>query len=128
MKKFPFVTATQSMAIFRIGLALLMIAHGAMRIYQGTVSNFGDFLTSQGFPIGEVIAWGITCFELIGGLTLLINRYRKVICGLFALQLIMGIILVHAQFGWFVVGHGSNGVEYSFLLVIGFLVVAAQND
>ena len=34
----------------------------------------------------------------------------------------MGIILVHLREGWFVVGGGRNGVEYSVLLVSIFLV------
>jgi putative oxidoreductase len=128
MNKFPFISTKQSMVVFRIVLALIMIAHGVMRIYQGTVSNFGEFLDSQGFLIGTSIAWGITSFEIVGGLLLILNRYRKLICALFAAQLTMGIILVHAQFGWFVVGHGGNGMEYSVLLVVSFLVIAAKED
>ena len=32
--------------------------------------------------------------------------------------LITGIVMVHGREGWFVVGGGRNGVEYSVLLII----------
>lgn len=42
----------------------------------------------------------------------------------FAAELMMGIVLVHAREGWFVVGGGRNGVEYSVAL-IGLLLAQA---
>lgn len=36
----------------------------------------------------------------------------------FALILLGGIVLVHGHEGWFVVGGGRNGVEYSVLLLV----------
>ena len=39
----------------------------------------------------------------------------------------MGIVLVHAKSGWFVVGGGSNGAEYSVLLIPCLMVIAAQS-
>ena len=35
----------------------------------------------------------------------------------YALQIATGIALVHAPAGWFVVGLGRNGVEYSVLIL-----------
>ena len=35
----------------------------------------------------------------------------------FILQIAAGIVMVHAASGWFVVGAGRNGVEYSVLIV-----------
>ncbi len=39
----------------------------------------------------------------------------------------MGIVLVHAPAGWFVVGHGRNGMEYSVLLIAALLCVGSQH-
>ena len=36
---------------------------------------------------------------------------------MFAAIYIAGVVLVHAREGWFVVGAGRNGVEYSVLLI-----------
>lgn len=67
-------------------------------------------------------------FEIAGGLIMAEGYFVKCIAAIFILQLIMGIILVHAQNGWFVVGYQSGGVEYSILLILSLLVVAANNN
>lgn len=41
----------------------------------------------------------------------------------FALIHSMGLILMHLPAGWFVVGLGRNGMEYSVLLIIALLCV-----
>ena len=38
----------------------------------------------------------------------------------------MGIVLVHAPEGWFVVGAGRNGMEYSVLLIGSLTLVALR--
>lgn len=40
---------------------------------------------------------------------------------------VMGIVLVHASAGWFVVGVGRNGSEYSVLLIVCLLCVGLQH-
>ncbi|NOT35288.1 MAG: hypothetical protein HOP12_14180 [Candidatus Eisenbacteria bacterium] len=35
-------------------------------------------------------------------------------------------LTVHAKAGWFVVGAGRNGAEYSVLLIVALLCVGAQ--
>lgn len=110
--------------ILRNYLALTMLIHSVARIYVGGVSEFGKFLTLQGFPLGFYLALSITLFEIIGAILLITGRFVSVAASLFAFQLLMGIILVHASEGWFVVGLGRNGMEYNVLLIIVFLVVA----
>lgn len=112
--------------MLRIMLSICMMAHGTQRLYFNTVAGFGGFLTSKGFLLGVPIAWGITLFELIAGLALLLNYFTKWISLVWALQLLMGIILVHAQNGWFVVGPSTGGVEYSVVLIGALLVIHAH--
>jgi len=108
----------------RWATALLLIIHGVTRLAQGTVGDFGGFLSSKGFPLGAALAWSITVYEIGGGLLLAAGRFVRPLAVAFALELAMGIVLVHAQEGWFVVGAGRNGVEYSVLLICAFLAVA----
>lgn len=117
----------KGLLIIRISLALTMLIHGVARIYAGGVSPFGDFLNSQNFPVGFYLAWTITIFEIIGGLILVIGYFVPILAILFAVELLAGIILVHASSGWFVVGLGRNGMEYSVLLIISFLCIAYSN-
>ena len=113
-----------ALVFLRVVLAALMFVHGAARISNGTVDDFGGFLGSQGFPLGFYIAWAITLFELIGSVLLAVGFYTWVIALLFALELAVGIALVHWKDGWFVVGAGRNGMEYSALLIASLLAIA----
>lgn len=113
-----------AISLLRIVIGGIMISHGCMRTYLGTVGGFGEFFNSMGIPFGVVLAWGITSFEILGGLTLISGNFVKPIALIFAVHLSTGIYLVHMQNGWFVVGAGRNGMEYSTLLVTSFLVVA----
>ena len=110
--------------MIRVFLGATMIIHGVARIYAGGVAPFGGFLSAQGFPLGFYIAWAITVFEVTGGIMLAAGYFVPVLAAIFAVELIMGIALVHAKDGWFVVGLGRNGMEYSVLLVVSFLAVA----
>lgn len=120
----------QTIVFLRFVVAALMFAHGFVRIYYGGVKPFGEFLTLQGFPFGLVIAWSITSFEIIGSLLLAVGRFITPIACLFILELGTGIFLVHYKEGWFVVGLGRNGMEYSVLLiaVMGVLAVAYYKE
>lgn len=111
------------LVILRVCVSLLLVVHGIARIQLGMVDPFGSFLDAQGFGVGLVLAWGITVVEVIGGLGLALGKARRFLAGYFALQLFAGIVLVHAQEGWFVVGAGRNGMEYSVLLIVALVLV-----
>lgn len=114
--------------VLRIALAVLIAIHGWARLTLGTSPLFGEWLNAQGFsPLGPAIAWFITGFEITASLALIANRFVAVICAVFAVIYIMGIVLVHAPEGWFVVGHGRNGSEYSVLLVVCLLLIGTRD-
>lgn len=107
--------------------AVLMFIHGAARISNGTVDDFGVFLSGQGFPLGFFLAWGITLFELAGSILLVAGFYTWITALVFAVHLGVGIALVHWRQGWFVVGAGTGGMEFSVLLIASFLAIAFAN-
>ena len=113
-----------AIVIIRIFLAATMIIHGVARISAGGVAPFGGFLEAQGLPLGLYIAWAITIFEIVGGLVLATGYFVPVLASVFAVELVIGIILVHAKDGWFVVGLGRNGMEYSVLLIVALVAIA----
>jgi len=115
------------LTFLRIVVSLLLIVHGVARIYLGIVDDFGEFLTFSYFPLGFYIAWGITIFEIVGGILMAIGFWIKPISLVFSLQLLCGIFLVHLKEGWFVVGAGRNGIEYSVLLIAICLALAYSN-
>lgn len=113
--------------LFRCLLATMLAAHGWARLYAGGVVPFGAYLDAQGFPYGLVIAWAITLFEIVGTPTLALGRFVPWLAGLYISIYAVGIILVHAPEGWFVVGLGRNGMEYSVLLISSLLLVGVNH-
>ncbi len=115
---------TPDRLLVRIAAAAMMVIHGIARSYHGTVDDFGGFLGSRGLPAGEVIAWTLTLVEIAGGLALAAGHFRRPLALWFAVELAVGIALVHRHSGWFVVGAGTGGMEFSVLLIAIFLAVA----
>lgn len=108
--------------LLRLAVAFIFITHGITRVGLGP-EGFGQFLTSKGFPFGTALAWGVTLFELVGAPLLAFGVATRTIAVIFILELLFGIALVHGPEGWFVVGAGRNGFEYSFLLIVSLLAI-----
>jgi putative oxidoreductase len=115
-------TATHpAIVVLRVGVAGLMLIHGVARLLAGGVVPFGEFLSSQGFPLGIAWAWAVTLIEIVGTTLLAAGRFVVPLASYYILQLALGIALVHWSQGWFVVGLGRNGMEYSVLLAVCFV-------
>ena len=125
MKKFPFLSLSQSLILFRILLPLFFVAHAVTRIINGTIERFAGFLSTKGFFATTVMVWGITAFEIIGGIGLTLGYFTKYLSLGFILMLIMGNIIIHYENGWWVGEHGEGGMEYSCALILGLIVIAS---
>ena len=117
-------TALRASVILRATIGLLLTIHGVYRVYDGGVTGFGVFLDAQHVRLGPAVAWLITIVEIVGGPALILGFLVRPLCAWFAVELTMGILLVHASDGWFVVGGGRNGMEFSVLLIICLAVIA----
>lgn len=128
MKKFPFINLNHALALLRISVALIFMAHAVVRISNGTIPRFAAFLEDKGLPLSIATVWLITVYEIAGGLLLIINRFTRWLAAGFILLLLAGIIIIHASQGWFVGEHGTGGTEYSFILIMALLVIAANKN
>ncbi|MBL0028419.1 MAG: DoxX family protein [Rhodanobacteraceae bacterium] len=127
MPRFPFLSLNHGLAVLRIGTALLFMAHAVVRIANGTIPRFADFLGALGFPQPLLWVWAITLVEIIGGgLMILGIKVRWMALGLLSIAA-GGIVLIHARQGWFVGEHGTGGSEYSVCLILCLLVIAAAD-
>jgi len=113
-----------ALTLLRAGTALVLIIHGVARAWLGIVDDFGVALNAWGFPAGLALAWVITIVEIIGGALLAAGLLVRPLCAWFAFQLLMGIYLIHGRVGWFVVGAGRNGMEFSALMLLCLIVIA----
>jgi putative oxidoreductase len=110
--------------LVRVAAAAMMVIHGIARVRLGTVGGFGQFLESHGYPNGLVLAWILTIVEIAGGAILAAGYLVWPLALWFVSELATGIVLVHAKLGWFVVGAGQGGAEYSALLIAALLGAA----
>ena len=111
--------------LLRVGLAVVLAMHSIPSIFTGAVNDFGKlYLDPLGFaPFGLYIAWAIKLTHLVSVPCLLLDKYMKPLGLLNIGILVVGIIMVHYQEGWFVVGGGRNGVEFNFILIFALLTV-----
>jgi putative oxidoreductase len=120
----PQRAAATALDSLRIVVAVLILIHGVYRTTTGIVPPFGMWLETQGFPFGLGWAWAVTIIEWVGPVLLLLRRYVTLVALMHAGILALGAVLVHWPAGWFVVGAGRNGMEYSVLLVALLLALA----
>ena len=108
----------------RIVVAGLLAIHGWYRFTQGGVAPFGEWLTGQGIPFGPTVAGAVTGWEILATPLLAIGWRVPWLCLVFAAIYATGLAMVHWPEGWFVVGGGRNGMEYSVLLLACLGVLA----
>lgn len=115
--------------LLRLAVAFVLLTHSVVGIFNNGINDFGNLYLNQiGFaPFGVFLAWSIKLSHIVAAVLLLLNKYVKLAGFVTIFVLIMGIILVHFQEGWFVVGGGRNGAEYNFLLIIVLLAIMYPN-
>lgn len=116
--------------LLRFGVAIIFLSHSLHGIFTGNdVNDFGNlFLNKIGFaPFGIFIAWGVVISQIITSLLLITNKVVKISCFINIIILIFGIITVHFEEGWYVVGAGRNGMEFSFILIVVLFTIFILN-
>jgi putative oxidoreductase len=115
--------------LLRIAVAIILLTHSVFGMFNNGINDFGNLYLNQiGFaPFGVFLAWSIKLSHVVAAILLILNKYVKFAGFITIFVLLMGIILVHFEEGWFVVGGGRNGVEYNFLLIIVLLAIMFSN-
>jgi putative oxidoreductase len=115
--------------LLRFGLMVTMIAHGIPSFVEGSVIDFGhalDEVFGFGF-MGIPMAILVKLIHVVSIPALFFNKYLKPLALLNIIIFVMGIILIHRKHGWYVVGGGSEGVEFNVLLIFAFAIFIFPN-
>ncbi|WP_316839018.1 DoxX family protein [Pedobacter gandavensis] len=111
--------------LIRLAIAMIFLSHSLHGVINHTINDFGElYLNKVGFaPFGVYLAWGLMVFEIIGSILILFGKFLKFVVPGFILILITGIVLVHYPDGWYVVGPGRNGMEFSVVLILCLIAI-----
>lgn len=111
------------LAILRVILGVVYASHGAHKLFVSGVGGVGEYLGSLGFPVPGFFAWFISLLEFGGGIALIVGFAVTPLALLLVVEMLLGIVLVHAPEGWFVIGPGHDGAEYNTLLIAALLAL-----
>lgn len=111
-----------SLAI-RIPAGIIFAAHGAQKLFAWFggygLEGTGQFMASQGFEPGYLMALLVGSAEFFGGLALLVGLLVRPVAAVLAVVMLVAIIVVHGAAGLFL----SNG-GYEFALALFGMSVA----
>lgn len=115
--------------ILRLAVAIILFMHSIPGMFNNGINDFGNhYLNEVGFaPVGVPLAWAIKLSHVVAAICLLLNKYVKWAAVITILILVAGIVMVHFKEGWYVVGGGSNGVEFNFLLIAVLVILLFTN-
>jgi putative oxidoreductase len=113
--------ASISLALLRLTVAGVFLSHGWPKLFQGGAEGLAQMLDGRGFPVAIAWAWFVTLLETVGALLLALGVLTTPVALLFAAEMVVAIILVHAANGWYV---SEGGSEFNVLLVAASLVLA----
>lgn len=115
--------------LLRFAVAVILLAHSIPSFTTGSVNEFGnEYLRSVGFgDFGLPLAWIIKLSHIVCAVCLLLNKWLFWPIVVTLLVLIVGLFLVHLPNGWYVVGGGSEGVEFNFLLIFVLMFIMLNN-
>lgn len=120
---------TKNLSFLRIALVIIFLVHSVPGMFNNGINDFGNMYLNQiGFaPVGLFVAWLVKLSHVALAVSLLTDKFLKPLAIITILILVAGIFMVHLKNGWFVVGGGSNGVEFNFLLIMCLLSVIYPN-
>jgi putative oxidoreductase len=124
----PTLRLQQALAIQRVSVAVFFMAHALVRVANGTIPRFAEFMRQRGWPAATEVVILITLVEVVCGLLLILDRHTRLAAVPLAAIALGGIVIIHWENGWFVGEHGTGGMEYSVALLVALLVVFAVDS
>ncbi len=117
----PFAALSRStpygIALLRVALGVLLLAHGALKFFVFTLPGTAAFFASAGFPAWS--AYLVAPAEVLGGLALILGLQTRLVA-LLSLPILLGALSVHLGNGW-LFSAPKGGWEFPAFLVVAML-------
>lgn len=117
-------TAPYGIALLRIALGAMFLAHGLLKWLVFTLPGTAEFFASAGFPAWT--AYPVTALEVLGGAALVLGIFTRPVAGVLALEL-LGVAKVHLPNGWLFT-NANGGWEYPVFLIAATVVLLLLGD
>ena len=104
--------------ILRIGLGVMFVAHGLLKVMVFTLPGTAGFFESVGFP--GWLAYVVAVAEIGGGALLIAGVAVRAVT-LALIPVLLGAVFVHFGSGW-VFSNANGGWEYPAFLVLASVV------
>lgn len=105
-------------AIVRVITGVIMLAHGAQKLFQFGIAGVTQGFAGMGVPLPGIVAPLVTILEFAGGIALILGLLTRVVAFGLAIDMLGALFIVHLANGFFL----PNG--YEFVLVL-FAATAA---
>ncbi len=116
--------APLGVALLRISLGVMWIAHALLKLFVFTLPGTAQFFTSIGFP--GFLAYPVFAVELLGGLALLLGYYARQ-TALALVPVMAAAAWVHVPNGWVHTSPGG-GWEYPVFLIAASIALWLLGD
>lgn len=118
-------TAPYGIALLRVSLGILFLAHAGLKVFVFTVPGFVGYFASLGLP--AVLAYATIALEVFGGIALVLGIYAPWVALPLALEMLGTIVMVHGANGWLFTNKGG-GWEYPAFWAITLLALSLLGD
>ena len=98
----------KGIALLRIVVGGIFVAHGAQKLFAFGIPGLAGFMGQIGVPFPLVSAVAVTAAEFLGGLALVAGLFTRWAALPIAFSMLVAAVTVHLKAGFFL----PNGVEY----------------
>ena len=109
-----------ALLILRIGVGVVLIAHGGQKLFAMTLPGVVQGFAGMGVPLAGLVGPAVTFIELVGGVAIIVGVLSRLFSLLSALTLVGAIAVVHAPSGFYAT---DGGIELPLLLIVAELAI-----
>lgn len=100
-------------AVLRIAIGLVFMAHGAQKLFVYGLAGTGQAFAHMGIPLPALSAAVVAFVEFFGGIALVLGVVSRVAALLLVVDMAVAILKVHLKNGFFL----PTGFEYAFTML-----------
>ncbi len=108
------------LAILRIVVGLVFVAHGAQKLFVFGFSGVAGSFGQMGIPAADIVGPLVALLEFFGGLAILFGLLTRVAAIGLTLNMLGAVLFVHFRNGFFL----PSGFEFAFTLMGANLALA----